>query len=194
MDVIDLKEMMFGDDVFPSPAMYQYYKNMKNNTIVINSDIDDSILETAILPLMQMDADPEVKEIKVIILTCGGDIYSGFAFVSALERCTTPITIQLVGIAASMGTLIAMAKSPYITVVCDSFTVGLIHSGSTYLEGNVNSVKDTFKFSEKYEKKIKDYMLSHTKIDEDLYDKIERQEYWIDADEMLELGIVDKII
>ena len=37
-------------------------------------------------------------------------------------------------------------------------------------------------------------MLSHTKIDDDLYDKIERQEYWIDADEMLELGIVDKII
>ena len=57
MDVIDLKEAIFGDDVFPSPAMYQYYKNLKNNTIVINSDIDDSILETAILPLMQMDAD-----------------------------------------------------------------------------------------------------------------------------------------
>ena len=62
------------------------------------------------------------------------------------------------------------------------------------MEGSVHAVKDAFDFSQHYEDKIKDYILSHTKIDEDLYAKIERKEYWMDADEMKRLGIVDEII
>ena len=31
-------------------------------------------------------------------------------------------------------------------------------------------------------------------FDEKLYEKIERKEYWMDADEMKRLGIVDEII
>ena len=98
--------------------------------------------------------------------------------------------------AASMGTLIAMAgkNNPNVKTVCHPFSVGLIHSGSQYMEGTAHAVKDTFNFSQHYEEKIKNYILTHTKIDENLYDKIERKEYWMDADEMLRLGVVDEII
>ena len=62
------------------------------------------------------------------------------------------------------------------------------------MEGSAHAVKDTFDFSQHYEEKIKNYILTHTKIDENLYEKIERKEYWMDADEMKRLGIVDEII
>lgn len=62
------------------------------------------------------------------------------------------------------------------------------------MEGSAHAVKDTFDFSQHYEEKIKDYILSHSKIDADLYEKVERKEYWMDADEMKRLGIVDEII
>ena len=62
------------------------------------------------------------------------------------------------------------------------------------MEGSAHAVKDTFDFSQHYEENIKDYILSHTNIDERLYEKIERKEYWMDANEMLRLGIVDEII
>ena len=62
------------------------------------------------------------------------------------------------------------------------------------MEGTSHAVKDTFDFSQHYEDKIKKYILSHSNISEDLYEKIERKEYWMDADEMLRLGIVNKII
>ena len=41
--------------------------------------------------------------------------------------------------------------------------------------------------------KLKDYILSHCKIDEDMYNKVERREFWMDADDMLKYGIVDAI-
>lgn len=37
-------------------------------------------------------------------------------------------------------------------------------------------------------------MISHSKIDEEIYDEIERQEFWMDSSDMLKYGIVDKII
>lgn len=176
------------------PCMFQYYQGLKRNTIIINEPIGEAILELAIIPLEQMDADPEVKHIDVILTTPGGDIYSGFAFAAVLEKVKTPTTLRIVGMAASMGALIAMAKNKNLKVVCDEFSVGLIHSGSQYMEGSTHAVKDTFKFSERYEKKIKDYILSHTKIDKKMYEKIERQEFWMDAEDMQKYGIVDEII
>lgn len=180
----------------PDPILYQYYKNLLNRKIVINEQIGDGLLETATLPFIEMDNDGSNKPIEIIISTIGGEIYSGFNFVDQIEKAKSPVTIHIMSMAASMGFLIAMAgkNNPNVKTVCHPFSVGLLHSGSQYMEGSAHAVKDTFDFSQHYEEKIKDYILSHTKIDENLYDKIERKEYWMDADEMLRLGIVDEII
>ena len=180
----------------PDPIIYQYYKNLLNRKIIINEQIGDGLLETAILPFIEMNEDSTGNPIEIIITTPGGEIYSGFNFVDQIENSKVPVTIHIMSMAASMGFLIAMAgkNNPNVKTVCHPFSVGLLHSGSQYMEGSVHAVKDTFNFSQHYEEKIKKYILSHSKIDEDLYEKVERKEYWMDADEMLRLGIVDEII
>lgn len=180
----------------PDPILYQYYKNLKNRKIIINEQIGDNLLETAILPFIEMDNDGSNQPIEIIISTVGGEIYNGFSLVDQLEKAKSPVTIHIMAMAASMGFLIAMAgkNNPNVKTVCHPFSVGLLHSGSQYMEGSAHAVKDTFDFSQHYEEKIKKYILTHTKIDEKLYEKVERKEYWMDADEMLRLGIVDEII
>ena len=190
---LDLSEALKSNSL-PSPIDYQYYKCLENNTIIINQEISECLVEYAIIPLMNLDADENVKHIDILLNTVGGDIYTGFSMVSVLENLKTDTTIRIIGMAASMGGLIAMAKNPHVKVVCDKWSVGLIHSGSQYMEGSAHAVKDTFKFSERYEEKIKAYILSHTNITEEMYKEIERQEFWMDADDMLKYGIVDEII
>lgn len=143
-----------------------------------------------------MDSDNSNVPIEIIINTVGGEIYNGFDLVDQIERAKTPVIIHIMSMAASMGFLIAMAgkNNPHVKTVCHPFSVGLLHSGSQYMEGSAHAVKDAFDFSQRYEEKIKNYILSHTKINEKLYEKIERKEYWMDADEMMRLGIVDEII
>lgn len=196
MQIFDISELLSNDTGLPDPAMYQYYKNLEKRKIVINEEIADDLLELAILPYMEMDSDGSGEPIEIILSTCGGDIYSGFSLVDQIERAKTPTTIHVMSMAASMGTLIAMAgkNNPNVKTVCHPFSVGLIHSGSQYMEGTSHAVKDTFDFSQHYEEKIKEYILSHSKITADYYEKIERKELWLDADEMLKLGIVDEII
>lgn len=187
-------DTLLEDGNLPDPVTYQYYRGLLNNTIIINDEINDCLLEYATIPLMEMDKDPNVKSIDIILNTPGGDIYDGFSFVSVLENVSKPVTLRIIGMAASMGGLIAMAKNPNLKVICDRFAVGLIHSGSQYMSGSTHAVRDTFKFSERYEEKIKNYILTHTNIDEKMYAEIERQEFWMDAEDMLKYGIVDEII
>ena len=180
----------------PDPILYQYYKNLENRKIIINEQIGDGLMETAVLPFMEMDNDGTGKPIEILISTIGGEIYNGFSLVDQIEKAKSPVTIHIMSMAASMGFLIAMAghNNPNVKTVCNSFSVGLLHGGSQYMEGSIHAVKDTFDFSQHYEDKIKAYILSHTNIDEALYEKVERKEYWMDADEMKRLGIVDEII
>lgn len=180
----------------PDVILYQYYKQLKNRKIIINEEIGDNLLETATLPFIEMDNDGTGKPIEIIISTVGGEIYSGFNLVDQIENAKSPVTIHIMSMAASMGFLIAMAgkNNPNVKTVCHPFSVGLLHGGSQYMEGSIHAVKDTFDFSQHYEDKIKAYILSHTNIDEALYEKVERKEYWMDADEMKRLGIVDEII
>lgn len=195
MDTISLNlDDLLSQGALPDPVSYQYYKNLKENTIILNGEITDSILEMVILPLMDMDRDPEVKHITIILNSVGGSLWDAMPLIPVLENINTDTTIRIVGIAASMAGLIAMAKGPHLKTVCDRFSVGLIHSGSSYLEGTTTAVKDTFHFNEKYEEKVRDYILSHTKIDEQMYHEIERQEFWMDAEDMLKYGVVDEIL
>lgn len=183
-------------DCFPDLKSYQYYHGLSKRKIIINEPISDNLLELAILPFMEMDEDETLEPIEIILSTVGGEIYSGFNFIDIIERAKCPVIIRVMSIAASMGMLIAMAgkNNPNIKTVCYPFSVGLIHSGFQYMEGSSHAVKDMFDFSQQYEEKIKDYIISHTNIDEDTYEKIERKEFWVDSSEMLRLGIVDEIL
>lgn len=194
LKISDLLEI--AADNLPDPASYQYYKGLQKRRIIINEAIADNLLELAILPFMDMDNDGTNAPIEIILSTVGGEIYSGFSFVDMVERAKSPVTIRIMSMAASMGILIAMAgkHNPNVKTVCYPFSVGLIHSGSQYMEGTAHAVKDMFDFSQRYEEKIKDYIISHTKIDEETYEKIERKEFWLDSSEMLKLGIVDEIL
>ena len=193
-----MEELLSSIDygALPDIPTFQYYKNLDKRIIIINDEIDNTLLESAILPYYEMDIDGSGKPIEIIINTEGGSVYSGFNLIDLIENAKTPTTLHIMSMALSMGILIAMAgkNNPNVKTVCHPFSVGLLHSGSQYMEGTSHAVKDTFNFSQHYEDKIKNYIISHTKIDEDLYEKIERKEYWMDADEMLRLGIVDKII
>jgi len=197
----NLNEVISLSDIIASPenldpVTYRYYKCLENRTIILNDEISSNIIEMAVLPLLEMDNDGSGEEITIILNSCGGEVYSGFSLVSAIERSASPIKIIIMGMAASMAALIAMSSynKDNVKTVCSPYSVALIHSGSQYLSGSTHAVKDTFKFSERYEERIKNYILTHSLIDEEMYDKIERQEFWMDSDDMLKYGIVQEVL
>lgn len=190
---VSLSELI-ADGNLPDVAMYQYYKCLSENIILINQEISDDIIEYALLPYERMDRDPNVDEITILINSIGGAIRPALSFIDSIERAQTKTKIRIVGDADSMATLIVMAKGEHVHKVCDKWCVGLLHAGNQSAAGDTNAVNDQIKFNQQFEKKIEEFILSHSKIDRKLYNKMKRMEYWMDAPEMLRLGIVDEII
>lgn len=180
----------------PDPQIYQYYRNLAKRRIIINDVIDSNIVESAILPLLEMDNDGTGEEIEIVLCTNGGCVFDGMALCDVIDGLKTKTTITILTYGYSMGSLIAIAgfNNPNVTKRCYKHSTCLFHGGVTYLEGNSNAVKDTFEFYQKYDEKIKEYTISHSKITEDEYHRLERYEWYMTAETMLEKGIVDEII
>lgn len=190
-------ETLKEDDLnvgLPNPVDYYHYKGLKDGVVILNGGVCDENIEKVILPLKQLDADENIKHITFYINSVGGDAQIGMTIVSCLENMKTPVTIHILGNACSAACYIAMAKGDHIHTVCSKYSIGLIHAGSISIEGDVNNARDTQAFFDRYDNEIlREFVISHTKIDAELYDAHARSEWWLLAEDMLKYGIVDEL-
>ena len=174
----------------------EYARLLEERKILINDIISENTIEKVVMPLLRMDNDGSGKKISIYINTNGGSVYDGLVLCDIIEQLKTETEVIVLGYAYSMGSIILMSgkNNPNVTRKCYPFSTALIHGGSAYISGSSSQVKDYFKFNEKFEKRIADFIVSHTNLTEDDYAAIERYEAYMDSDEMLEKGLVDEII
>lgn len=198
-----------------APDLYQYYKGLANDRVILAGEIMDDIVENVAIPLLDMikknkeikdkesegrivKIDPNFKlaPIEIIIHSPGGSVYDGMFLANIIDKAEVPINIKIFGNALSMGMIIAMAgyNNPNVTKECYGFSIGLIHAGSLKMEGEANAVRDTMEFNDKYSEMMKQYVLSHSKITEEEYEAHNSKQWYLTAEEMLNYGIVDKVI
>ena len=73
-------------------------------------------------------------------------------------------------------------------------TKALLHDGYTDIGGSIGKFSDTASFIEKDESLTKKYVLSHTKITEEEYDKNYRRDWFMFSDGIIKYGIADSIL
>lgn len=174
----------------------EYDRLLQERKILINDIISENTIEKVVMPLLRMDNDGSGKKITIYINTNGGSVYDGLVLCDIIGQLKTETEVIVLGYAFSMGSIILMSgrNNPNVTRKCYPFSTALIHGGSAYISGFSSQVKDYFKFNEKFEKRIADFIVSHTNLTDDDYAAIERYEAYMDSDEMLEKGLVDEII
>ena len=95
-----------------------------------------------------------------------------------------------------MGTIILCAgnKNPNVKKHCYPFSFGLFHAGYSAIEGESLSVEDQIEFNKKTDNTIRNYVVSNTNITEEEYKRNERRQWYLNAHEMKEKGLIDIII
>lgn len=179
------------------PVMYQYFNNLLNRrTIILNSEIDESILETVVLPLKQFETDEINDPITLILNTPGGSVADGLMLCNIIDNFKKPLNIIVPSYSCSMGTIILCSgnKNPLVSKKAYPFSFALFHSGQTYVGGESTSVDDVIDFNRSVDNKIREYVINNTNITEELYTAHHRKQWYISAEEMLEYGLIDEII
>ena len=176
---------------------YQYYDSLLNHrTILWNQEVDESIVERVVLPLLRFEQDSSNDPITSIFSTIGGSVSDSFILCNIIDNYTKPLNIIVLGYAASMGTIILAAGAHNDNVVrkCYPFSYALLHAGSTSFSGESLTVEDTLQFNKRVDEKVKKFILSHTSISEEEYREHERKQWFLDSSDMKKYGLIDEII
>lgn len=197
MDEITIKGCPFAmqtDDIWEQ----QYWNLRENRIFFIDYEIDDNYalmeLSKAIVELNVKEKNIPVDELKPIqlwIMCFGGDTFQAKFFCSLVEASRIPIITIATGAAMSAGLLLLLSgKRRYAFKQSEV----LIHQGYATFSGSAQEIEAAQESYKKQIKVMKEYILGHTKISESLFKKQEKKDWYVTGDELVTLGIVDKIV
>ena len=129
-------------------------------------------------------------EINLRINCIGGDVFDGMAIYNILKKRTYRTTAYIEGIAASMGSVIALAADE---VVMAENSLFMIHNAWGGAMGEAEDMRKTASVLEKISGEIANIYQKKTRL---LYDRITNmmdEETWLNAKEAYELGFIDTI-
>ena len=182
----------------PDPTLLDYYKRLNRREILINQEIDDGIIEWTqeIIEWNREDEGIDIsdrKKIKIFINSNGGSLNAIMELITLCNLSKTPVVAIGMGKCYSAGGLLLMGipkGNRYIL----STTEALVHDGSTGSMGDTGKVLDDLEYTKKTEESTKKFILSHTNISNELYDKNYRRNWWLDSDEIIKYGLADHVI
>lgn len=133
------------------------------------------------------------KPIKLIVNSPGGVVYDGFGLIGAIELSKTPIHTICLGKAMSMGFAILVSGHKRYA---HKLSTMMYHEIASWEWGKLEEQKKRFEENNRLQKVYDDYITSKTNITQEQLDKAKRgvHDWFIPADQSLELGVIDEIL
>ena len=173
-------------------------EDLADRKLFINDEIDGVVIDTIVYQIMRFNAQDKGKSIedrlpiKLYINSIGGSVPDGYGLIDAILTSKTPVYTINQAMCASMGFLIFIAGDKRYTMPHAEF---LMHDGSNFAMGSTAKMKDRMDFElGELEQMTREYMISRTKITEDLYKEKYRMEWYFLPKTAKNYGVADFII
>lgn len=196
---MELEELFSGLDRYGlDPVTYQYFHQLlERRTIILNYDVSDDIVERVFLPLKEFEEDDSTEPVTLILNSSGGSVSDGFFLAHYISKYSKPLNILVPGYACSMAAIILAGggKNENVIRSCFPCSYALIHDGYVALTAQESkTAADIMNFNDKIDEQIKDFIMQNTNITKEEYDSHMRHQWFLYAQDMLEKGLIDKII
>jgi ATP-dependent Clp protease protease subunit len=166
----------------------------KNRAVYLWGGVDDTSAKDVVNRLLLLDDDKPGEEIKFYINSPGGVVTSGMVVYDVMQMLQSPVSTICMGLAASMGSILLAGGTKGKRYIFPHGEV-MIHQPS--LGGYVQGVSADLEIHAVQIRKTKEMgakILSEATGQ--TYERVLRdleRDYWMDAKEALEYGIVDAI-
>jgi ATP-dependent Clp protease, protease subunit len=168
---------------------------LNSRRIMIGRGFDNELAEEVIKKLWYLEEKDPGKPILLIINSPGGSVDSGFAIWDQIHMISSPVYTLVTGLAASMGSVIALAGGPgrrFATpmarlMIHQPAIHGVIQGQATDLEIHAREILKTKEIL------IGIYTKATGKSKEVIEKAIDR-DTWMTAQEALDFGHIDKIV
>ena len=195
---MDLEELFNSMQTYGfDPATYQYFNQLINHrTIIFNCDVQEDIIEKIYIPLREFEADDSTEPVTIIMNSSGGSVSDGFFLAHYISQYSKPLNIIVPGYACSMAAVILAGggKNENVIRSCFPCSYALIHDGYIALAAQeAKTANDIMAFNDSIDKQVKQFFIDNTDITEEEYDSHARRQWFLNANEMLKVNLIDKI-
>jgi ATP-dependent Clp protease protease subunit len=132
-----------------------------------------------------------VQNIMVRITSPGGDYFMAAAMFNMLKATGARITVEIIGLAASAASFIAMAGD-HVRIARNAFI--MIHGPSTFAIGDEKEMRKAIEMLAKVKEALVAAYVKKTGMDKEAVEALVNAETWFTAEEALDAGFADEII
>lgn len=173
---------------------YDIFSLLLNERIIIlNGEINDNTSALVVAQLLYLSSKDPTKDISLYINSPGGSITAGMAIYDTMNFIKCDVSTICVGICASMGAfLLAGGKKGKRYALPNSEI--MIHQPLGGGQGQASDISIMANRLLKVKKRLNSMLANNTGKPLDIIEKDTERDHFLDPNEALEYGLIDKII
>lgn len=172
-----------------------YSRLLKDRIIMLTGPVEDNMANSVIAQLLFLDAQDNTKDIYLYVNTPGGSVSAGLAIVDTMNFIKADVQTIVMGMAASMGTVIASSGTKGKRFMLPNAEY-MVHQpmggtgGGTQQTDMAIAAEHLLKTRHRLEKILAQ---NAGKTIKQIHKDAER-DYWMSAEETLAYGFIDEIM
>lgn len=170
-----------------------YSRLLKERIVFLHDQVDQQTASIVIAQLLFLEAEDPSKDIVMYINSPGGEILSGLAIIDAMHHIKCDVSTICTGMAASMGAMI-LSQGTKGKRYCLPNSEVMIHQPLGGIEGQASDIEITAKHILKLKEKLYKMLSDSTNKSLEQIKKDSDRDYWMDAKESKDYGIVDDVL
>lgn len=169
-----------------------YSRLLKDRIIILNGEINDNTANVVVAELLYLDSLSN-EDISLYINSPGGSITAGMAIYDTMNFIKSDVSTIGIGISASMAAFLLATGKKGKRYILPSAEV-MIHQPLGGAEGQATEIRIAAERILKLKKKLNSILADVTGKNIDTINNDTERDYFMDSDEALNYGIVDKVL
>ncbi|MBU1044109.1 MAG: ATP-dependent Clp endopeptidase proteolytic subunit ClpP [Candidatus Omnitrophica bacterium] len=170
-----------------------YSRLLKDRIIFIGTAIDDSVANLVIAQLLFLQMDDAKKDIHVYVNSPGGVVTAGLAIYDTMQFVQCDVNTYCMGQAASMGAVLLAAGTKGKRFALPNARV-MIHQPWGGTQGTASDIHIQAQEILKMKENLNKILSKHTGQSIEKIAKDTDRDYFMDAQESADYGLVDSVI
>jgi len=170
-----------------------YSRLLKERIVFLGTAVDDMIANIIIAQLLFLESEDPSKDIYLYINSPGGIITSGLAIYDTMQYIKAPVVTTCIGQAASMGAVLLAGGEKGKRFALPHSRI-LIHQPLGGAQGQASDIDIQAKEILRMRESINNILVKHTGQPLEKVAKDTERDYFMDAEQAIEYGIVDQIL
>ena len=185
---------MVVDQVGNNERSYDIYSRLLEDRIIfLSGEINDQVANSVVAQLIYLEGKNPDKDIFMYINSPGGSVSAGLAIYDTMNYIKCDVSTICIGMAASMAAVL-LSSGAKGKRICLPHSEVMIHQPLGGVQGQATEIKIAAERILKLKKKLNMILSKVTDKDLETINNDTERDYFMDSDEALNYGIVDKIL